>query len=660
MKKSIFTIVCLLSFIRPATVNAQGDNISVWNGTKSRFEKGIGIESDPYIISTAEQFAYLSDGGTYEGKYFSVEVDLDLANLNWTPIGAFEEEKFKGNIDFNAHTIYHLNVDGDRAMGLFGYIENATITNLILKDSNVKGLNLVGGVVANAKNSSISNIENYSSVQSTGGLASVGGIIGIANSCNVYNVLNYGIVSNEDEQGTSNSSTQSHIGGVIGTAESSTVSSCGNLGDVTAYSVIATARYFTAGIVGNNVSSNISYCFNTGDITCRLRYVRWYNDGTISYVAGISNGGKIEDANSNDSPMNCYNTGVISGCSYWSGSYAGISSSYYGTPCVNCYSTWNIVGCEAKSYTCSLERNNGVKVTQDELNSTAIVNQLNNGSNVFSQDVYPYINSGLPFLNGIKRYNIKTEVPTDITSTSALIKGAVICSGYEIQKRGFSIRPISSSNYSTIFSFNNEELIDNLSPNQRYCYYFFAELTDGKIIKGEEIEFTTKSLESEIYTIDAENITSKSAEIKGAIILNGNENLIDVGVEYSTLEGNMYSMIGSMEDLSLPYFLISLTELEEGTSYRYRVFARLDKGVLYGDYKTFKTPTDTSIQNIANNTLIIERNENGIVIKNGYGKPFSVYTLSGLLIVKGRIGSNHYSIKLPKGIYLICGKKVKI
>ena len=42
-------------------------------------------------------------------------------------------------------------------MGLFGYIENATITNLFLKDSNVKGVNLVGGIVANANNSTISN-----------------------------------------------------------------------------------------------------------------------------------------------------------------------------------------------------------------------------------------------------------------------------------------------------------------------------------------------------------------------------------------------------------------------------------------------------------------------------------------------------------------------
>ena len=650
----IFMCISVMGF-------AQEDNISVWDGTKKRFEKGIGIEADPYIISTADQLAYLSDGGTYEGKYFSVEADLDLANLNWTPIGAFEVEKFKGNIDFNGHTIYHLNVDGDRAMGLFGYIENATITNLILKDSNIKGVNLVGGIVANANNSSISNIENYSSVQSTGGLASVGGIIGLANSCNVYNVLNYGTISNRDGQQTSNSTTQSHIGGVIGKAISSTISSCGNLGEVSAYSVMATAKYFTAGIVGNSVSSNISFCFNTGDITCRLRYVRWYNDGTTSYVAGISTGGKIEDANSNDSPMNCYSTGFISGCSYWGGLYAGICSGYYGTPCVNCYSTWGIHGCEAKSYTSSLERDNGIKVTRDELNSTAIVNQLNNGSSIFCKDVYPYINSGLPFFSTIKKYNIKTEIATDISSTSALIKGAVFCSGYEIIKRGFSIRPVSSSNNSTIYSFNNEELIDNLLPNQRYSYYFFAELSDGKIIKGEEIEFTTKNLESEIYTIDAENITSTSADIKGAVILNGNENLLEVGVEYSTPDGNTNSTTGKMEDLSSPYFRINLTDLEQGTSYRYRVFAHLDKGMLYGDYKIFKTATNTSIHNVANNnTLIIECTQNGIVIKNGYGKPYSVYTLSGMLIAKGRIGSNYYSIQLPKGIYLVCGKKVKI
>ena len=90
---------------------------------------------------------------------------------------------------------------------------------------------------------------------------------------------------------------------------------------------MATAIYSAAGIVGNATSNSIvRYCFNKGDVSCNLRYVRWYNDGTQASVSGISKGG---------TPYSCYNTGIISGCSYWSGSYASITST---GGCDNCFS----------------------------------------------------------------------------------------------------------------------------------------------------------------------------------------------------------------------------------------------------------------------------------------------------------------------------------
>lgn len=634
---------------------------SVWDGSRSKFTKGIGIESDPFIISSASQLAFLSDGGTYEGKFFSVETDIDLASLPWTPIGAFENVKFMGNIDFNGHSIINLNVNSDRAAGLFGYIENSMITNLILKESNIKGLNLAGGVAADANLSILSNIENYSNIYSTGGLASVGGIVGIASSCTIEGVINYGTINNSDEQQTANEITQSYIGGIVGKAAYSKVKRCGNVGGINAYSVMATAKYYTGGIVGCCENSDVSYCFNKADVTCRLRYVRWGNGGTISYVAGIANISTSDFSDPTKCPKSCYNTGCISGSSYWGGLYAAIvAGHYYAEPCENCYSTWNIVGCQASSYTCNIERGNGIKVTLDELNSTAIINQLNNENEIFCKDIYPFINGGTPFFKGIKKYNIKTESPSEITTTSAILRGAISYSGCEVIKRGFNIRTVSDTNYSTIYTFSDEELIDNLCPNQRYSYNFFAELSTGEIIKGEDIEFTTEKLKSEIYTLEAEDITDESAIINGAVILNNNEVLLELGVEYSTPAGTTTKLIGNIDEPKLPYFSLTLLNLTQKTTYRYRVYAKLDKGIIYGDYKTFKTSENSSLSEVTISNPNIEIVTNGVIIKDSSNCFYSIYSLSGILISQGKVDCDSYFVPLPNGIFIICGKVYRI
>ena len=63
-----------------------------WDGTAaSGFAYGSGTSSSPYVIETAEQLAYLAQsvnsGNSYSGKYISLESNIDLCNINWTPIG---------------------------------------------------------------------------------------------------------------------------------------------------------------------------------------------------------------------------------------------------------------------------------------------------------------------------------------------------------------------------------------------------------------------------------------------------------------------------------------------------------------------------------------------------------------------------------------------
>ena len=93
-----------------------------------------------------------------------------------------------------------MKVSGERAIGLFGYICNASISNLVIKSSQAEGVNLIGGIVAYAKESDINNVTSYITVNSTGGRASVGGIVGTCENSHISNVFNYGSVSNNDKE----------------------------------------------------------------------------------------------------------------------------------------------------------------------------------------------------------------------------------------------------------------------------------------------------------------------------------------------------------------------------------------------------------------------------------------------------------------------------
>ena len=112
------------------TPEAKAAGASVWAGTvATEFAGGTGTEAKPYLIETAQQLAYLAqsvNGGTdYSGEYVSLQADLDLSRLPWTPIGT-ETNSFRGTFLGNAHTIANLYVNAPSAdyQGLFGYIEN--------------------------------------------------------------------------------------------------------------------------------------------------------------------------------------------------------------------------------------------------------------------------------------------------------------------------------------------------------------------------------------------------------------------------------------------------------------------------------------------------------------------------------------------------------
>lgn len=239
-------------------------------------------------------------GTTHPSASAMLTADIDLKNychaaedgkelLSWIPIG-YVNNSWKGNMDGQEHTISHLYIKtAQNYVGLFGYIDGATIQDLIFDNAKVENVNTTGtntsytgilvgyayaypdspahikgikttknctvigqedtgGIVGFAK-INLENCENHSSVEGT---KSVGGIAGRSAVINIRRSTNYGTVENN----------KTYIGGIIGYAYGTSIEDCAN------YGKISSTGLYTGGIAGQTVAnSSIQNVFSYGDVT---------------------------------------------------------------------------------------------------------------------------------------------------------------------------------------------------------------------------------------------------------------------------------------------------------------------------------------------------------------------------------------------------------
>ena len=155
---------------------------------------GDGTESNPYLIRNLEELIWFrdkvdecaQDGSTqFAGKYFKLTADIDLAGINWNPIGTMSGDhgSFKGVFDGGNHTIKNLNCQqAGNGLGLFARTAgNAEIKNLTLENVTVKSTdnsNYVGGLVGNSYASTkITNVHVKGTIDISG-RGYIGGISG--------------------------------------------------------------------------------------------------------------------------------------------------------------------------------------------------------------------------------------------------------------------------------------------------------------------------------------------------------------------------------------------------------------------------------------------------------------------------------------------------
>ena len=219
-------------------------------------------------------------------------------------IGSDNSKAFTGNFDGIDYNIFGLTIkNGGENTGLFGYTNNATISNVTLVGGSITGSNNVGAVVGNANNTILNNVVNSAAVS---GNSNVGGIVGTADGTTVENAINTGTIEG-------NSTIETNVGGLIGemkdsdTADnykSQIIGNSYNLGDVSGNG------HNVGGLVGHAVNSVIG---NEGE-NAQLVYNRM--DVTGAYNVGGIVGNMVGSI-----VQNAENSGTVLASGYTNGKY---------------------------------------------------------------------------------------------------------------------------------------------------------------------------------------------------------------------------------------------------------------------------------------------------------------------------------------------------
>ena len=289
MKKKLLSFLLTLCLVMAfAPITAFADN-----------EQSIKIS-----ITTVDellQFAKAVDNGEYDDKtdaVVSLDADLDLTGVAWTPIGSMFaadgtlQHYFSGKFYGNGHTISNLDFSENYgkteypSFGFFSEVYGAEISSLTIQGKL--------------------DVSNSDPVF-------FGSVAGVAADSKIFDCIS----------DVSFTDTDKYINGTVamcGYAINSTIEYCQNKGD---FSVMKdTSQFWMGGIAGLAENSIIQYCANTGDMT--------------SWTP--SSGGIVGQLIQKSKVINCYSNGKIVPLGKGTTDFGGIAGTVgAGTEIRHCY-----------------------------------------------------------------------------------------------------------------------------------------------------------------------------------------------------------------------------------------------------------------------------------------------------------------------------------
>ncbi|MFR9575213.1 MAG: GLUG motif-containing protein [Rikenellaceae bacterium] len=307
-------------------------------------------EEETRYISTAAQLVQLSedvndaDDTGYAYSYINVVLtaDIDMAGVEWTPIGHNQIQYYSATFNGNGHTIKNLTIDAadQPYKGLIGFLYEGEIKNLTLENPQLACGERVGAICAKmVYGSSITNCKVVGG--SIKGTSYVGGVVGDASWSTITNCYNEGTTVEALLAAGYN------IGGVAGSSTSSSVEGCYNTGTVSGLGS------YMGGVVGYTYLSSILGSYNTGDVSSSGDYIGGVTGSSSSYIvacyskADVSGGdfvgGVVGSVGSQYTDLNsyitaCYSDGTITGTGAQVAGVAG-KTDLLTTTLLNCYFT---------------------------------------------------------------------------------------------------------------------------------------------------------------------------------------------------------------------------------------------------------------------------------------------------------------------------------
>ena len=258
MKKKILSLLltlCLaMTFVPMAAFAAEASKISITT------------------VDELLQFAKAVDNGEYDDKtdaVVSLDADLDLTGVAWTPIGSkFGTDGnllhyFSGKFYGNGHTISNLDFSENYgkaeypSFGFFSEVYGAEISGLTIQgklDVSNSGWVYFGTVAGVAADSKISDC--VSDVSFTDTDKYINGTVALCGYA-IDSTIEY--CQNKGDFSITKDTSSFQMGGIVGLAQNSTVQYCANTGDMTSWTPC------TGGIVGQLFqNSKIINCYSTG------------------------------------------------------------------------------------------------------------------------------------------------------------------------------------------------------------------------------------------------------------------------------------------------------------------------------------------------------------------------------------------------------------
>ena len=453
MKKSILVIITMAIALNVMAVN-------VWDGTSEPWTHGSGTETDPYLIETAANLAYLAqmvnegyqaqDMAVFRYTYFMMTDDFDLNNINWTPIGNvnmnMEGFYFAGIFDGWYHNIDHLRIQSNADVcGLFGGL-GGEIEGNMQSNGMIRHLSVANG-----------------SVTSTG--MGAAGIVGaMAGNAMVIQCSFSGTISvsyNGDFCGA---------GGIAAAAaEHARILECSYHGSITAANGNFMGAAGAGGIVGIAMgAAYIGDCYNAGNITG--------NAMMLSVAAGIV-GATLQE--NEVSIWNCYNVGTVNAIT--KGGIFGMISPINPT---KGESSLDILNCYYLN-TCGGTTNYGVSKTSAEMQTEEFKDLMNSLGVKFVMD--NGTNNGYPIhaLSGIMLWDA-----SEITDHSAKLSASLHEGNDDFVRtvfvyRKFDVNGTNEPNEIEVEVGDYVEVVlEDLDPNTMYEFWIYSECADGHIVEG--------------------------------------------------------------------------------------------------------------------------------------------------------------------------------